>query len=160
MGGKLDFKGNEEVPRPEMVLRKLCDEYAVVEVAYDPWQMHDMAQRLSRERVAWFNDFSQVVIDPRVKGEMVEYMLGITEQDKLDDSVATQKTNKKIILMDAVATETKALGDNRWGLFNGATYYTTHLIDQKHETFGNLFGTKAQLNDKAFKFCEKKLLEV
>ena len=61
MGGKIDFKGNEEVPGPEMVLRKLCDEYAVVEVAYDPWQMHDMAQRLSRERVAWFNDFSQGV---------------------------------------------------------------------------------------------------
>ena len=107
-----------------------------------------------------FDDFSKVIIDPRVKEEMVEYMLGITEQDKLDDNVATQKSNKKIILMDAVITETKALGDNLWGLFNGATYYTTHLVDQKHETFGNLFGTKASLNEKAFKFCEKKLLEV
>lgn len=58
-GHKVDFVGTEEKPGPELVLRRLFREYNVVEVAYDPYQLHDMATRLKREGLSWFRPFPQ-----------------------------------------------------------------------------------------------------
>lgn len=58
-GHKVDFVGTEEKPGPELVLRRLIREYNVIEVAYDPYQLHDMATRLKGEGLAWFREFSQ-----------------------------------------------------------------------------------------------------
>lgn len=52
-GGKLDFA------EPESEIRRLCKEYNVVCVAYDPYQLHDMATRLNHERIAFFEAFTQ-----------------------------------------------------------------------------------------------------
>ncbi len=52
-GGAIDFRG------PEAVIRQLCRDYNVVQVAYDPYQLHDLATRLMREGVAWFRPFGQ-----------------------------------------------------------------------------------------------------
>lgn len=61
-GGKLEFNDvidphNPETP--EGYVRWLCKTYNVAEVAYDPYQLHDMASRLSREGVAYFRPFPQ-----------------------------------------------------------------------------------------------------
>jgi phage terminase large subunit-like protein len=58
-GHKIDFVGTDEKPGPEKVLRRLFREYNIVEVAYDPYQLHDMATRLKQEGLAWFRPFSQ-----------------------------------------------------------------------------------------------------
>ena len=58
-GHKIDFQGTAEKPGPEFELRRLLKEYNVVEVAYDPYQLHDMASRLKVEGLAWFREFSQ-----------------------------------------------------------------------------------------------------
>lgn len=58
-GHKINFQGTEESPGPEMVLRRLIRDYNVVEVAYDPYQLHDMATRLMQEGIAWFRPFNQ-----------------------------------------------------------------------------------------------------
>ncbi|MCH7695636.1 MAG: argininosuccinate lyase [Proteobacteria bacterium] len=52
-GGSINFAG------PEAVIRALCEEYNVVEVAYDPYQLHDLATRLMAAGVAWFRPFHQ-----------------------------------------------------------------------------------------------------
>lgn len=61
-GGKISFT-NPDNPNdrdtPEGEIRYLCDTYNVVMVAYDPYQLEDMANRLGREGVAWFFAFSQ-----------------------------------------------------------------------------------------------------
>jgi hypothetical protein len=51
--GKVDF---EEV---ETFVRRICLDYGVKCIVFDPWQLHDMAQRLKRSRVAWLEEFSQ-----------------------------------------------------------------------------------------------------
>ena len=56
---KMDFVGTEENPGPELVLRKLISMYNVIEVCYDPYQLHDMATRLKQEGLAWFKSFNQ-----------------------------------------------------------------------------------------------------
>lgn len=61
-GGKISFTNpdNPNDPEtPEGEIRRLCDQYNVVMVAYDPYQLEDMANRLGREGVAWFYAFSQ-----------------------------------------------------------------------------------------------------
>lgn len=58
-GGKIDFQGTPEAPGPELELRRLLREYNIVEVAYDPMQLEDMAGRLKKEGLGWFRAFSQ-----------------------------------------------------------------------------------------------------
>lgn len=52
-GGEIDF--NE----PEAEIRRLCDEYNVVEIDYDPYQLHSTASRLRQELNVRFKPFSQ-----------------------------------------------------------------------------------------------------
>ena len=59
-GHKVDFVGTEDKPGPELVLRRLIKDYNVVEVTYDPYQLHDMAMRFKHEGLTWFREFGQV----------------------------------------------------------------------------------------------------
>lgn len=59
VGGKIDFQGTDEKPGPEKVLRKLVKEYNIIEITYDPYQLHDMATRLKQEGLAWLRPFGQ-----------------------------------------------------------------------------------------------------
>ncbi len=43
----------------ELELRRLCREFSIIEVAYDPHQLHDMATRLKNSQIANFQSFSQ-----------------------------------------------------------------------------------------------------
>jgi hypothetical protein len=52
-GVLLDFAPIEEE------LRRLCKEFSVIEVAYDPHQLHDMATRLKSQQIANIQAFSQ-----------------------------------------------------------------------------------------------------
>jgi hypothetical protein len=52
-GGLLDYAPIEAE------IRRLCREFAVVVVVYDPYQLHDMGQRLKKEGVAHFQEFGQ-----------------------------------------------------------------------------------------------------
>ena len=58
-GHKIDFVGTETSPGPELVLRRLIKEYNVVQVCYDPFQLHSMCTRLMKEGLAWFKAFNQ-----------------------------------------------------------------------------------------------------
>lgn len=52
-GGKINFA------EPEAEIRKLAEQYDVVEWAYDEYQLHDLSGRLSKEGIGWFRPFSQ-----------------------------------------------------------------------------------------------------
>ena len=43
----------------ENEIRRLCAEYSIIEVCYDPYQLHDMGHRLRREGVAHTKEFNQ-----------------------------------------------------------------------------------------------------
>ena len=58
-GGKIDYKGTEENPGPEIVLRQWLKEYNVVQVAYDPHELHFFTSELKKEGLAWFRSFPQ-----------------------------------------------------------------------------------------------------
>lgn len=58
-GGKIDFQGTDEKPGPEKVIEKLTKEYNVVQINYDPYQLHDLATRMKKKGITWFKDFPQ-----------------------------------------------------------------------------------------------------
>lgn len=43
----------------EQEVRRLCKEFSVIEVTFDPTQLHDMTQRMQREGIALFKRFNQ-----------------------------------------------------------------------------------------------------
>ena len=57
--GKIDFQGTEEHPGPERALRTLVERYNVIQICYDPFQLHDMSMRLKQEGLAWLKAFNQ-----------------------------------------------------------------------------------------------------
>ena len=57
--GKIDFIGTEDNPGPEDELRRLIKTYNVIQVAYDPYQLHSTAERFKQEGLAWFRPFNQ-----------------------------------------------------------------------------------------------------
>jgi CheY-like chemotaxis protein len=56
VGGVLDFGKKNG---PEQTLRQLLKMFNVVQVCYDPTQLHDIATRLNNENLAWFFLFNQ-----------------------------------------------------------------------------------------------------
>lgn len=52
-GGTLDFAS------PEAEIRRLCAEHNVIEIAYDPYQLHDMATRLRNDGLTYFHAVGQ-----------------------------------------------------------------------------------------------------
>lgn len=58
-GKSISFEGNDYEPGPEMVMRKLCKDFNIIQIAYDPYELHDMGQRFNRQRIAWMKEFSQ-----------------------------------------------------------------------------------------------------
>lgn len=63
--GTLDFE------RIEQDLRSFIREYNVLCVVYDPYQLHDMATRVSRDMNVWFYAFNQT--SPRLKSDKTLY---------------------------------------------------------------------------------------
>lgn len=58
-GGQIDFEGTEDDPGPERVIRALAERHNVLEMAYDPYQLHQMATRIRREGRMMVREFPQ-----------------------------------------------------------------------------------------------------
>lgn len=65
-GGKIDFSEIDRFIREELV-----KQYNVVQIAYDPHQLHDMATRLRRDGVVWMYEFLQG--NPRLEADKALY---------------------------------------------------------------------------------------
>lgn len=59
-GKKIHFEGDEDDPGPIREVRRLCEEFNVVALVYDPVQMIAVAQQLEDENVVWCWEFTQV----------------------------------------------------------------------------------------------------
>lgn len=59
VNGKIDFQGTEENPGPELFLDRLIKMYNIVEIAYDPYQLHDMSNRYRKKGLTWWKAFNQ-----------------------------------------------------------------------------------------------------
>lgn len=96
--------------------------------------------------------YREVDISPELREMMIERILNI-ELGK-EDSLPTRTQNRMESINFAIDRETKDIGNNLLGLFQGITYYSTHLLTQKNNVFGNLIGNAYSINERAKEFCE------
>lgn len=85
----------------------------------------------------------------------VKHMLDLDETitiENFEEKLSSRKLNQLGDLFDSIEKEQNDLGLTKFALFHGVTRWTTHVRNQKEKTFGNLFGTNAQLNQKALSY--------
>jgi hypothetical protein len=107
-----------------------------------------------------FERFQSIKIDEKVIKECMARIAGLSQEERLDSRlISTQKLNKIDEVMASVRTECAELGQTAWGLFNGVTHYTTHVMNSRNQDmFGNLFGSKNTANQVAYGMCESLLV--
>lgn len=107
-----------------------------------------------------FRKFQEVKVDDKIIDECIARLVKLTDEERLDpEAISTQKRNKMYEIAAGMRTECAELGENAWGMFNGVTYYTTHVYESKaHEEYNRLFGARKEMNHKTLDFC-KELLE-
>lgn len=107
-----------------------------------------------------FVKFQDVKIDERLVQECVARIAKLTDEEKAlsvkerEGVLSTQKLNKIDDIMASVRGEMAELGNNAWGVFNGITHYSTHVMPTRgHAEMSSLFGNKAEVNKIAYNFC-------
>jgi len=100
--------------------------------------------------------FAQTRTDGKVKDKLVRELLQITP-DTAFNELSTRKQNIIDNLNESIHTETKALGQNMFGLFNGVTHWTTHQRQQAEPIYSNIFGSNNEYNQKAMRFGQELL---
>ena len=79
-----------------------------------------------------------------------------------DDKIVSKKTKNKVDkLLDCIAKETSEKGDTGWGLLNGVTYYTNHVLQNKerdpHGIEKLLFSNANKINKTAWDYVNSNL---
>lgn len=102
-----------------------------------------------------YNKLLSAGADEARTADFLKYMFDlepVVNEDNILDFVGSRKANQISDLFEAIEIEKNDLGNNDFALFNGVTRWTTHTRAQKDKVFGNIFGSNAQLNDKALKY--------
>lgn len=97
----------------------------------------------------------KVKIDESIIQECVARVAKLSQEERLDKSlISTQKLNKIDDIMASMRTEIADIGNNALGIMNGVTHYSTHIMNSRSDNyFGNLFGSKGEINKIGYDFC-------
>ncbi len=117
---------------------------------YQQFVHQEEAARTKFER--WHN----IQIPDELKELFVDSVLEIDPAEKS----STRKINQKKDLAASVNREMAAMGNTMFGLFNGLTHYTTHVLNTKEKVKGNMLGQPAILNARGIKVADRLLLEM
>jgi len=90
--GEIDYQGTKDQPGPELEIIRLCKKYNVIEIRYDPYQLHDMATRLGKRRrfppLVKFNQGSlRAVADKGLRDKIKEKRITHDGNDSLTEHV-------------------------------------------------------------------------
>lgn len=105
-----------------------------------------------------FVQFQKVQIPEELRREVLARILDISREDLLLDKVSTRKLTQLGLLRGAYETEAAEYGHNAYAIFNGATRFTTHILNSKDKIFGNFHNVPGWINQKAYSVA-KQLVE-
>lgn len=124
----------------------------------------EMLQDYEEEKEMLFKRFSSMQ-EIEISEEDIEEFIKATIRYENEDEdgnikeISTRTQNKIDELKNSITKKTNELGMNVWGLFNGATHYTTYAYkgSKKRNVEGNMYGTQNTINQRALNFCIKML---
>ena len=91
-----------------------------------------------------FQKMEQTKVSGREINRLIKLLLGETDQE--------QMSPKEQKLRASVRREMAHFGNNAWGLFNGVTHYTSNVINDGNNSFGNVSGSSQRMNHQAIQF--------
>jgi len=92
-------------------------------------------------------DWNDRAVEPGTVENFVNHVLSISSKD-----ISTMKLNHRRSLLESIGTEMDAMGQTVYGLFNGLTHYTSHVVKSSNKVFGNSLGHPAAINVRAFNY--------
>jgi hypothetical protein len=106
-----------------------------------------MAQTMER----WNN----TNLDDAAIQSLVEYLFPLRVSKNLDDTNSLNQTLlQRKNLMDAIYSETNQLGKSFWGVFNGITFFTTHVWKSEINHIGNFQSRQERLHQLVLIYLE------
>jgi hypothetical protein len=104
-----------------------------------------------------FQRFENVKVDEKIVQECLARLVGLTVEERAmtfkerNEELSTQKLNKMDEILASIRPEMAELGNNAWGLFNGVTHYTTHVMNSRGSNeLSTMFGAKNKANQIAY----------
>lgn len=73
----------------------------------------------------------------------------------INQEVSTRKASIHKEITSCIHRECFDIDNNLLGLFNGFTFFTSHVKKSKEKVFGNAVGSMADLNTRAYQFCKE-----
>ena len=112
-------------------------------------EVYDLYFNEKTQMYEQINRMADTSTDEQNTAEFIDHVLQIGNPKEISRRMQTIRGE----LQNSIATECAELGQNAFGLFNGATHYTTHVLNSKNNMFGNPFGHANTLNQRAFNYC-------
>jgi len=108
-----------------------------------------------------FIKFQEVEVSEKLVQECAARIAGLTTEEialpmkKRFEEVSKQKLNKIDEVMASLRGECAELGSTAWGMFNGVTHYTTHVMSNRgsSQEISTMFGAKNKANHIAYDMC-------
>ncbi len=102
-----------------------------------------------------FETWHGIQIPEELKELFIDEVLEI-DPDKV---TSTRRDNQRAGLAASVNRECAAMGNTMFGLFNGLTHYTTHVLNAE-KVYGNVLGQPARLNQRVMTIANRLVLEM
>ncbi len=100
-----------------------------------------------------FQKLQGVKVSEQMVQECVARLVKMTEEERMltaaerEEQFTTQRLNKIDSILASVRGEMDEVGHNAWGLFNGVTHYTTHVLKAAGSgDYSMMFGAKKEAN--------------
>ena len=113
----------------------------------DDFAITEILAQFQRQKIATLRKFEkmeQTKVSDREINRLIKLLLGETNQE--------QMRPKEKRLRASIRREMDYFGNNAWGLFNGVTHYTSNVINNGNNTFGNVSGSSQRMNNQAMQF--------
>ena len=115
----------------------------------DDFAIKEILAQFQRQKIATLRKFEkmeQTKVSDREINRLIKLLLGETNQE--------QMRPKEQRLRASIRREMAHFGNNAWGLFNGVTHYTSNVINNGNNTFGNVSGSSQRMNNQAMRFLK------
>jgi hypothetical protein len=120
----------------------------------------EMLKDYEEEKTNLYNRFDQMLEVKLTDAVIEDFIKAVVEYKTVDDEgekveISTRTQNKIDDLKLSIEKKCNEHGKNVWGLFNGATNYTTNVYsgNKKRNIEGNMYGTQNTMNQRALNYC-------
>lgn len=102
--------------------------------------------QIDEQNIETYQNLAKTEVNDEIIARLMAKIFKI-EKYESKEQLSTRKENQMKQMISSIYTEFKLEGENLWGLFNGVTRYTNHVL--KPELSDLYFGTSADINELA-----------